>query len=183
MFCSKHVNLRVERKKGGRTRDTVPIKTKHDKKPTDKNLQLPNSDKSKILLFQFFFEWRSMVLRTFTNILFNVAFPTNESSPQTIVKLTHMGIAGCASNPNGNCVGVVWVSTKWIITWKISLNSIKSCITQFWEFLIMVAIQSNKGGEKLLSWIRKNTGKDMEYYMTRINQDVNNIFKFDYKNV
>ena len=47
----------------------------------------------------------------------------------------------------------------------------------------MVAIQSNKGGEKLLSWIRKNTGKDMEYYMTRINQDVNNIFKFDYKNV
>ena len=117
--------------------------------------------------FSIFFLWRSMVLRTFTNIWFNVAFPTNESSPQTIVKLTHMGIAGCASNPNGNCVGVVWVSTKWIITWKISLNSIKSCITQFWEFLIMVAIQSNKGGEKLLSWIRKNTGKDMEYYMTR----------------
>ena len=69
MFCSKHVNIRVERKKGGRTRDTVPIKTKHDKKPTDKNLQLPNSDKStKFSFFNFFLSeevWCCEHLRTF----------------------------------------------------------------------------------------------------------------------
>ena len=86
------------------SRDTD--KTPHDKNPADKNpTNKPPADEN----------------------------PTTQKPPITKfrqkTRILRVWCCNSASNPNGNCGGVVCVSKKWVIAWKITHNSIKSCFT------------------------------------------------------